>query len=193
MADDLPLFHAIVSDLFPGISVPVTELGELQGAVSEQLTKAGLQYVEGFNTKIMQLFETFNVRFGVVIVGPTGAGKTTCYRTLANSMTALHERGSKNESFNVVRMHVLNPKCISMGELYGEFNDITQVRERGRCERVGVPCLPPTMLAPLISSPRRSGRTASHPPSSAPSPTMRRRSASGRCLTAPSTRCGSRT
>ena len=42
-----------------------------------------LQTVPMFNTKVIQLFDTFNVRFGVMIVGPTGGGKTTCYKVLA--------------------------------------------------------------------------------------------------------------
>lgn len=47
-----------------------------------------------------------------MIVGPTGAGKTTCYRLLSQALTTLRERGSKNESFQKVHMHVLNPKCV---------------------------------------------------------------------------------
>ena len=50
-------------------------------------------------TKITQLFDTFNVRFGVMIVGPTGAGKTTCYNVLADAMSALRLKGSKDLRF----------------------------------------------------------------------------------------------
>lgn len=52
--------------------------------------------------KIIQLFDTFAVRFGVMVVGPTGAGKTTCYETLANVMTSLRENGSTNPIFQVI-------------------------------------------------------------------------------------------
>jgi dynein heavy chain len=39
--------------------------------------------------KIIYLYETFNVRFGVMIIGPTGGGKTACYEVLADVMTTL--------------------------------------------------------------------------------------------------------
>ena len=45
--------------------------------------------VETFVLKIIQLFDTLNVRFGVMLVGPSGSGKTECYRTLAKTMNAL--------------------------------------------------------------------------------------------------------
>lgn len=47
----------------------------------------------------MQLFETFNVRFGVMLVGPTGGGKTTCYLVLQHAMSTLFEKGHKDERF----------------------------------------------------------------------------------------------
>jgi ABC-type bacteriocin/lantibiotic exporter with double-glycine peptidase domain len=34
----------------------------------------------------MQLFEVFNVRFGVMIVGEAGVGKSTIYRLLKQTM-----------------------------------------------------------------------------------------------------------
>lgn len=126
LTDDLPLFHAIVGDLFPGVVVPVNEMGDLRHAIDRQLASAGLQRVEGHIVKIEQLFETFNVRFGVVLVGPTGAGKTAAYRVLAAAMSDLRKAGSTSEQFQNVHINVLNPKCISMGELYGEFNELTQ-------------------------------------------------------------------
>ncbi len=126
LADDLPLFHAIVGDLFPGVVVPAQDFGALQQAILAQLDSAGLQQVDKFIFKIIQLFETFNVRFGVVITGPTGAGKTRCYQTLAGALTSLRQAEHEDERFQEVTTYVLNPKCITMGELYGEMNELTQ-------------------------------------------------------------------
>ncbi|ETV90921.1 hypothetical protein H310_14407 [Aphanomyces invadans] len=126
LSDDLPLFQAIVYDLFPGIAIPSNDYGELLVTLELEIAKANLQNVPTFVTKIIQLFDTFNVRFGGTLVGPTGAGKSTCYRMLQRTMTALRETGSTNSLFQVVHTRVLNPKCITMGELYGEFNELTQ-------------------------------------------------------------------
>lgn len=54
-----------------------------------------------FMGKIIQMFDVFNIRFGATLVGPTGAGKTTCYRMLAAVMTDLRNKGSTNPDFQV--------------------------------------------------------------------------------------------
>lgn len=73
--------------------------------------------------QVIQLFETFNVRFGVMLVGPAGGGKTQVYRTLAAAMVTLCEQG--NAAYQRVQLDVLFPKAINIGELYGEYNELT--------------------------------------------------------------------
>lgn len=126
LADDLPLFAAIVQDLFPGVDIPSNDYGELQIALEEETLKAGLQVVPEFQKKIIQMFDIFNIRFGATLVGPAGTGKTTCYRVLAALMINLREKGSSNSDFQRVKIRVLNPKCVTMGELYGEFSILSQ-------------------------------------------------------------------
>jgi dynein heavy chain len=126
LADDLPLFAAIVSDMFPGVEVPFVDYGSLQAAIEHCYKASGLQIVESSTVKTIQLFETFNVRFGVMTVGFTMGGKTCLYRMLAKALTKLRADGNPDEKFQTVRFDLLNPKCISMGELYGEFNELTQ-------------------------------------------------------------------
>ena len=72
------------------------------------------------------MFDIFNIRFGATLVGPAGTGKTSCYRVLASLMTNLRAKGSANPEFQRVKYRILNPKCITMGELYGEFSPATQ-------------------------------------------------------------------
>lgn len=59
--------------------MPITKFAELENKIAEVIDKMNLSPVETFNLKVNQLFDTLNVRFGVMIVGPSGGGKTTCY------------------------------------------------------------------------------------------------------------------
>jgi dynein heavy chain len=68
----------------------------------------------------MQLYDTIQVRHGLMLVGPTGGGKTQNYRVLQRALSDL-----KDDGFYTVNTHKLNPKSITMGQLYGEFNDMT--------------------------------------------------------------------
>ena len=62
----------------------------------------------------MQLYDTIMVRHGLMIVGPTGGGKTRNYQVLSKAITSLKGK-TDNEYFQKVKVDVLNPKSITMG------------------------------------------------------------------------------
>lgn len=77
---DIPLFNGIISDLFPGVVEVAPDYGLLMESIHETIKEMQLQPVPSFCTKCIQLYETTVVRHGLMLVGPTGGGKTTCYR-----------------------------------------------------------------------------------------------------------------
>ena len=125
---DLPLFEGIIGDLYPALEIPAVDYGTLQTAVESSIADAGLQVVPKFVIKVIELYQTFNVRFGVMTVGPTGGGKTTCCQLLQTAQSNLKAAGTCDDPdmAQTVHTYVFNPKCITMGELYGEFNALTQ-------------------------------------------------------------------
>lgn len=126
LKEDLTLFQAIITDLFPGVEVPFVDYGELEKAIREVVESNQLQLVTTFIDKIIQLYETFAVRFGVMIVGPAGSGKSACFTMLAQAMSLIHKkRGARMEEFQQVEYTVLNPKSINMNELFGAYNAVT--------------------------------------------------------------------
>ena len=124
--DDLPLFHALIRDLFPTLEVQPVAYGELQKQIEVTLNKLNLQNVPSFLMKTIQLYEVSTIRFGVMIVGPTGGGKTSCFEVLRDSIIELHKIYPENEQYYNINLDMLNPKSIDLGELYGEVNTSTQ-------------------------------------------------------------------
>eukprot|EP00966_Prymnesium_polylepis_P221974 5135615-Prymnesium_polylepis.1 len=45
VSQDMPLFNALMSDLFPGVEPPAVDYGKLQVAIEAELDAAGLQKV----------------------------------------------------------------------------------------------------------------------------------------------------
>ena len=89
LADDLPLFNALVQDLFPDNKAEQPNYGELEIQIKESIEQLGYQAIPEFVIKVIQLFDTFEVRFGVMLVGPTGGGKTTNFKILSDAMNKL--------------------------------------------------------------------------------------------------------
>nr|XP_015196051.1 PREDICTED: dynein heavy chain 2, axonemal isoform X1 [Lepisosteus oculatus]XP_015196052.1 PREDICTED: dynein heavy chain 2, axonemal isoform X1 [Lepisosteus oculatus]XP_015196053.1 PREDICTED: dynein heavy chain 2, axonemal isoform X1 [Lepisosteus oculatus] len=117
---DLPLFNAIIQDLFPGVDTPTIDYGKLKETIEGELRQSGLQVTPFTLTKVIQLYETKNSRHSSMIVGKTGSGKTVTWRTLQAALTTLHRTGEPG--YNLVRECPLNPKAVSLGELYGEYD-----------------------------------------------------------------------
>ncbi|RKO93650.1 dynein heavy chain and region D6 of dynein motor-domain-containing protein [Blyttiomyces helicus] len=119
-ADDVPLFSGILSDLFPGVEAPVVDYTEFRTVLLEEMKNANIQPIEAMIVKIIQLFETKQSRHGVMIVGSTGSGKSTAWKLLQTSCIKLAKINA--EKYVPVKHYAVNPKALSLGELYGEFN-----------------------------------------------------------------------
>ena len=127
LEQDLPLFGGILSDLFPGIKVPFVDYGKLQLAIEKTLDSMSLQRVPTFITKVIQVHETQLVRHGMMVVGEAGSGKSANVKVLAQALAQLFEDKvvDKDGFYKPVDRLILNPKSITAGELYGEFNLMT--------------------------------------------------------------------
>ncbi|XP_053339456.1 dynein axonemal heavy chain 1 [Clarias gariepinus] len=126
LQDDLKLFNGIVSDLFPKIRKEAIDYGVLDESIRNVCKSKGLKDVDGYITKVIQLYETTVVRHGLMLVGPAGSGKTKCYEVLGTAITALQGQPSVSGGvYQPVQTYVLNPKSITMGQLYGEFDLLT--------------------------------------------------------------------
>eukprot|EP01028_Stygiella_incarcerata_P009150 TRINITY_DN426_c0_g1_i1.p1 TRINITY_DN426_c0_g1~~TRINITY_DN426_c0_g1_i1.p1 ORF type:complete len:4140 (-),score=1088.60 TRINITY_DN426_c0_g1_i1:191-12610(-) len=122
LVDDIVLFNGIISDLFPGVKPPKIDYGILMKALVESTKQLGLQPTDSFLLKCIQLFETTVLRHGLMLVGPTGAGKTKCYETLS---LAQDKVAGQNPKYDRIRHLICNPKSITMGQLYGQFDETT--------------------------------------------------------------------
>jgi dynein heavy chain len=102
LSNDIPLFYAIVQDLFPKSEIVEADNSEINKSLTKSCRKFGLQPHVPFLKKIVQLLETFGVRFGVMLVGSTGSGKTRSYEVLADTMTTLRENNHPDRQFQKV-------------------------------------------------------------------------------------------
>ncbi|KAG7190743.1 hypothetical protein KM043_006815 [Ampulex compressa] len=119
-SDDLPLFVGITADLFPNVEVPTVDYEEIIGYITKEAIKLKLQPVSLILTKVIELYETQSSRHSTMIVGESNTAKTVTWKILQNVMTSM--KSDKKPGFNVVHVYPINPKALSLGELYGEYN-----------------------------------------------------------------------
>ncbi|KAJ8683862.1 hypothetical protein QAD02_019654 [Eretmocerus hayati] len=131
LAHDVPLFQGIISDLFPGVVLPSPNYDVLLKAIDEVAKKRNLQTTDGFLLKIIQTYEMMIVRHGFMLVGDPCGGKTTVLHTLADALTLMHEWGDENGA--VTKFTTMNPKSITMGQLYGQFDPVSSEWTDGVC------------------------------------------------------------
>ncbi|EDV27935.1 uncharacterized protein TRIADDRAFT_52992 [Trichoplax adhaerens] len=124
LAQDIPLFNGIISDLFPNIQLSHNDYGPLKEAILRDLRLKNLQSIDWFVEKIIQIYEMMLVRHGFMIVGEPLSGKTTAYKVLANALLDLDQQGQLLGEHRVL-YRIINPKAVTMGQLYGAFDPVS--------------------------------------------------------------------
>ncbi len=125
VAEDIPLLQSLVADVFPGIVYKSNEMEKLRNIIlqvcKEQYLVAGVDEGELGNAwmeKVLQLHNIIQLHHGLMMVGPSGSGKSSAWRIL---LTAL-ERFDQVEG----QAHVIDPKAMSKEELYGSLDPNTR-------------------------------------------------------------------
>lgn len=124
VAEDIPLLFSLLSDVFPGIEYTRAQMSglkeEIRKVCAEQFLVCGEGAEQGaqWMEKVLQLYQISNLNHGLMMVGPSGSGKSSAWRVLLKAL----------ERFEGVEgvAHVIDPKAMSKEALYGVLDPNTR-------------------------------------------------------------------
>ncbi len=89
LKDDVVLFNNLMNDLFPNLSKLSKNQEAIEKSIHFATRELNYQIWPSQTEKIMQLYDQMLVRHGVMLVGPTGGGKTVSRNILQKALSAL--------------------------------------------------------------------------------------------------------
>lgn len=106
VAEDIPLLQSLVTDVFPNIAQVRHEMGDLRKIIldlcKERHLVAANDVEEGagyaWMDKVLQLHKIIQLHHGLMMVGPSGSGKSSAWRILLAAL----ERLDKVQYFNCI-------------------------------------------------------------------------------------------
>lgn len=81
-----------------------------------------LKLMDSFTEKLIQTYEMMVVRHGFMLVGNPFGGKTSLLHLLAETLSLQNQLGQDEEK---VDYETVNPKALTMGQLYGCFDEVS--------------------------------------------------------------------
>lgn len=119
--EDIPLFSNIVKDLFPSLIFSDQRNQKLHESILISCRNLNLQPEKRFIEKVLQFYDTIQVRHGLMLVGAAGSGKSSVHKVLENALNLMASNNSKSKP---VKTDLISPKSMSLVELYGESKDL---------------------------------------------------------------------
>lgn len=110
---DSKRFDALLRDIFPNVRITEFEYEDLKKALAQVFAENKLVFNNIQLKKALEVFEQVRQRMGVVIVGPSGSGKSILWKMLKE---ALIKTGKE------VKTYVMNPKAIPRHQLLGHID-----------------------------------------------------------------------
>jgi dynein heavy chain 1 len=117
VSEDTPLLETLIKGVFPSAEVPKIDDINLRKALNVECQQRNLLETDIFIEKVLQLNQIMKLQHGIMLVGPTGCGKTMAWRCLLSALSAVD--GIKGESY------IIDPKAINKEELYGKLDNTT--------------------------------------------------------------------
>ncbi|KAL9909718.1 dynein heavy chain at 62B [Glossina fuscipes fuscipes] len=137
MSFDIPLFEGIISDIFPGITLPYIDYTLIEREFKHFCAEMVLEPTESFLIKVIQTYEMIIVRHGFMMVGEPLAGKSKTLQILAKILSSLKIKApGKSPYYQHVLMGIMNPKSITMNQLYGSFDPVSYEWTDGLVARI---------------------------------------------------------
>jgi len=136
LRDDIFLFEAIIGDLFPGRKMVKDIDMTLKKGFQKKMQELKLTEGDAFMLKCMELHDICSIRFGNMIVGAPMSGKTEILNVVHQTYVDLFNDLGPKSGYLDVELIVINPKSITMGELYGDTNPITNEFTNGLASNI---------------------------------------------------------
>ncbi|EDQ85850.1 uncharacterized protein MONBRDRAFT_11532 [Monosiga brevicollis MX1] len=128
VADDIPLLESLLADVFPGVKPPELPLDELKAEIRQLCEERHYVLNDLFLTKMLQVYQVSCLQHGLMLVGPSGSGKSAAWRILLEALERVSEKTAARTGENKVpsEFHVIDPKAITKDELYGSLDPTTR-------------------------------------------------------------------
>ena len=117
IADDMNIFTDILEEVFPGSEVSKMDDDKLKAEMVKICEEKGLTPSDTFIQKLLQLNQVLEMRHGVMVVGPSGVGKSAAMEVLIKALESVD--GTKGD------MYKIDPKAIDKENLYGSLDGTT--------------------------------------------------------------------
>jgi dynein heavy chain 1 len=110
--------RSLLADVFPGVDYIPVDLDALREHILKVCAERRLVDGERWIAKILQLYQIQKIQHGLMMVGPSGMGKTNAWQVLLAALERLD--GIEGVSY------VIDPKAMHKDALYGTLDPTTR-------------------------------------------------------------------